>query len=136
MDKIKIPFSEFTFTFSRSSGAGGQNINKVNTKSTLSWNIVESRSCPEEVKERFIKKYSHYLSQQQHVIIISQKFRSQKSNIDDCIQKLHSMLNSVTLPPKTRKPTKPKRSAVLKRLDSKKKDGEKKRLRKISFDKS
>lgn len=61
--------------------------------------------------------------------IISQEHRSQKANMDACIEKLHEMINSVATPPKVRKPTKPKRSAVLKRLNSKKKDSLKKQLR-------
>jgi ribosome-associated protein len=129
-ERIRIPFSEFTFTFSRSSGAGGQHINKVNSKVTLYWKIDESPSCPEAVKERFKAKYHRYLLESGEIQITSQANRSQKENIDDCIEKLHELINDVKNPPKTRKPTKPKRSAVLKRLESKKIDSEKKRLRK------
>ncbi len=129
MQKIKIPYSEFNFTFSRSSGPGGQNINKVNSKVTLNWNIKESESCPEEVKSRFKQSYPHLLTKNEEIIISSQKYRSQQANIDDCIQKIHSLINSVAVPPKPRKATKPKRSAILKRLASKKKEGEKKKLR-------
>lgn len=64
---------------------------------------------------------------------MSQKNRSQKDNIDDCIEKLHAMINEVAVPPKIRRATKPKRSAVLKRLSSKKKDSEKKRMRKNDY---
>ena len=129
-DRIRIPFSEFTFTFTRSSGPGGQHINKVNSKVTLNWKIDESPSCPPLVKERFKVKYSRYIIDSGEVQISSQVNRSQKANIDDCIEKLHGMINDVRIPPKMRKPTKPKRSAVLKRLQSKKIDSEKKRLRK------
>lgn len=133
MDRLRIPFSEFTFSYSRSSGAGGQNVNKVNTKVELLWNINDSLSVPEPVKSRFRDKFSQFITASGIVHIVSQKTRSQKGNVDDCIDKLHSMLNQVAKPPKVRKPTKPKRSAVLSRLQSKKKDSEKKRLRKKDF---
>lgn len=133
MDRIKIPFSELTFSFARSSGAGGQHINKANTKVLMSWNLDESLCCSEDVKKRFKNKFCQYVLDNGLVQISSQKTRSQKANMDDCIEKLHCMLNEVRLPPKTRKATKPKRSAVLKRLESKKKDAEKKRLRKNDF---
>lgn len=133
MPKINIPFSEFTFTYARSSGAGGQNVNKVNSKVTMYWDIWESPSCTQEVKERFIQRYSQYILDNGMVQLTSQKNRSQKANMDDCIAKLLSMLETVLSPPKIRRPTKPKRSAVLSRLNSKKKDSEKKRLRRKDY---
>jgi ribosome-associated protein len=133
MDKIRIPFSEFTFTFARSGGAGGQNVNKVNSKVVMYWKISESQSCPDSVKQRFIDKYSQFIIETGEVQITSQKNRSQKANIDDCIEKLHELISSVERPPKIRRATKPKRSAVLSRLNTKKKDSEKKRLRKKDY---
>ncbi len=133
MDKISIPFSEFHFSFSRSGGAGGQNVNKVNTKAILYWKIDETQCCHPAVLERFKAKFHGCILEDGQVQIISQEHRSQKANIDACIDKLHEMLNSVAVPPKKRKATKPKRSAVLKRLSTKKKDGEKKRLRKSDY---
>lgn len=129
MDKIKIPFSEFSFSFARSSGAGGQNINKVNSKVHLLWNPDLTDCCSVEVIERFKKKFSRLIHQDGSVQLTSQEHRSQKANMDACIEKLHEMINSVATPPKVRRPTKPKRSAVLKRLNSKKKDSLKKQLR-------
>lgn len=133
MNRIKIPFSEFSFSFARSSGAGGQHINKVNSKVTLNWSIDKTNACSGPVIERFKAKYHSFILDNGEVQITSQRYRSQKANIDDCIEKLHLMINEVRLAPKMRKPTKPKRSAVLKRLNSKKMDSEKKRLRKKDF---
>lgn len=99
----------------------------------LEWNIKESPSISESVKERFIEKYKNQINESGIVQITAQEHRSQKDNIDECISKLHQMIQKVLFPPKVRKPTKPKRSAVLKRLSSKKKDSEKKKLRKADY---
>ena len=129
MEKISLPFSEFTFTYSRSGGAGGQNVNKVNSKVTLHWNLLQDSVCPAPVKERFKNRFSRFVVGDE-VQITSQESRSQKVNQDECIQKLHSMLNSVLRPPKMRKAPKPTRSSIKKRLESKKKDSLKKENRK------
>ena len=128
----KIPYSEYNFSFSRSSGAGGQNVNKLNTKATLTWDIDQSSACNDDVKERFKEKYQRYLVAGL-VVIHSQKHRSQKMNIEDCINKLESLLATVLLPPKARKKTKPTKSSQKKRLDSKSKQSKQKKLRTEKF---
>ncbi len=133
MTKITIPFSEFSFSFARSGGPGGQNVNKVNSKVVLEWDLNLSPSLSESMKVRFKEKFNHFITDKGLVQLTGQKHRSQKDNIDDCIKKLHDLIHDIQLPPKIRRATKPKRSAVLKRLNSKKKEGEKKRLRKVDY---
>ena len=129
---IKLNRDEFKFTFSRSSGAGGQNVNKVNTRVTLTWDMAASSSIKQAVKERFMKKYARFIVGDM-VVIHSQKYRVQSKNIDDCVAKLQGYLENVEKPPKKRVPTKPTKSSVKKRLDKKSKDSEKKRLRREKF---
>lgn len=127
---MKIPNSEFDFTFSRSSGAGGQNVNKVNTKATLSWNIDESKAISPAVKKRFKVKFSRFITTEGKVKIVGQRFRTQSQNIQDCIEKLHEMLEQVAKAPRKRIATKPTRSSQIKRVDSKKKNSQTKKYRK------
>ena len=131
-NKIIIPYSEFTFSFSRSSGPGGQNVNKVNSKVTLTWDIEVSEACNDAVKKRFKEKYLRFIVTDL-VVLHSQKHRSQKMNIDDCVEKLETFLNSVLLPPRIRKKTKPTKSSNKKRLDSKSKQSKEKKLRGEKF---
>ncbi|HLT23170.1 MAG TPA: alternative ribosome rescue aminoacyl-tRNA hydrolase ArfB [Bacteriovoracaceae bacterium] len=119
MNEINIAFSEFDFSYARSSGPGGQSVNTANSKVILHWNIDQTTSLSPSIITRFKEKYPHLINDQGQVYITSQLHRSQKKNMDDCIEKLYQLLKTVQFPEKTRKKTKPKKSAVRKRLDSK-----------------
>lgn len=135
MKHFKIPQAELIFSYSRSSGAGGQNINKVNSKATLQWNARETASLPAEVKERFLKKYEKRINEFGFITIVSQEHRTQNLNTNSAIKKLQDMIDSVATAPKKRLATKPSKSSIQKRLLGKKIHGEKKRARreKINF---
>ncbi len=134
-DRLSVPLKEFEFTFSRSSGPGGQNVNKVNTKVTLHWAVASSPSVPEGVKQRFLARYRRRINNRGQVVVTSQRFRDQGRNVGDCLAKLREMLAVVAAPPKQRKATRPGRAAHQRRLRQKRQRGEKKRLRgKVSPD--
>jgi ribosome-associated protein len=126
---IRIPQSEFQFTFVRSSGPGGQNVNKVNSKAVLRWPILESKSLPADVRERFLARYRKRLTTEGELIISSQRYRDQGRNIADALDKLRAMLAEVATRPKTRRPTKPSRSAVARGVESKQARSRKKQMR-------
>ena len=129
-DRLKIPLNEFHFSFARSSGPGGQNVNKVNTKATLRWDVTNSPSLPEGVRGRFIEQNRRRMTGDGEVIMTSQRYRDQGRNVADCLAKLRDLLETATVVPKTRKKTKPTRAAKRRRLNDKRKKSEKKQLRK------
>lgn len=129
---IQIPPAEFEFTYARSSGPGGQNVNKVNSKAVLRWQATKSPSLPEAVRSRFLAKYGSRLTGDGELLITSERYRDQPRNIDDCLEKLREMLLSVAVAPKKRKKTKPSRASKERRLDSKKRDSSKKQSRRWS----
>lgn len=129
-DAIQIPLREFDFTFARSSGPGGQNVNKVNTKAFLTWHIEETDSLPGAVKDRFLKKYARRISKEGKIIVVSQRFRDQGRNVADCITKLQDLVRNVVAAPVKRKKTKPSKRAVQRRINEKKATSERKSRRK------
>ena len=132
--KISIPLREFSFTFSRSSGPGGQNVNKVNTKATLRWPIAKTTHLPDGVRERFVSKYARRITSDGDLVITSQRFRDQGRNVADCLSKLRQMLENVADQPKQRKPTRRTRASKERRLNAKRRQSEKIQRRKLPRD--
>ena len=126
---IQIPLREFQFTFARSSGPGGQNVNKVNTKATLRWPVVRSTSLAEGVRERFLSRYARRITGDGDLVITSQRFRDQGRNVADCLEKLRAMLAEVAVAPRRRKKTKPTKAARERRLREKRQKADKKSSR-------
>ena len=116
---IKIKESELHFTFVRSQGPGGQNVNKVSTAVQLRYNIHES-DIPKHLKELFIEKYSNRISKNGEIIIIAQSHRTQNKNKIDAINRLESLFSDIKIPVK-RIATKPSKASKIKRVESKKK---------------
>jgi ribosome-associated protein len=127
--RIQIPLDELRFTYARSSGPGGQNVNKVNTKVTVHWPIETSPSVPMDVRARFIQRFRRRINKRGELVIHSQRYRDQERNYGDCLDKLRAMLLEVATVPKKRKPTRPSRGSKERRLRQKKSRSETKSRR-------
>lgn len=134
MHTIYIPDDELEFTYVRSSGAGGQNVNKVNSKAVLKWNYLATICMNTDQKLRFAKLHSAKIAEDGFVIITAQEFRDQPRNADRCLEKLKKMIKEAMFIPKVRKKTKPTRSSKEKRLETKKRHGNIKNLRRRPID--
>ena len=129
-EKVSIPLKEFQFSFARSPGPGGQNVNKVNTKVLLKWKIAESAALPEDIKERAIQKFARRISKSGELIVTSHRFRDQGRNVADALNKLRELISAVAEKPKSRKKTKPSKGSKMRRLENKKRLSSKKQSRK------
>ena len=121
--------SEFEFITSRSSGAGGQNVNKVSSKVELRFDIQNSNLLSEEEKRILNEKLYTKITTNGILRIVSQVERSQVQNKELCIEKFYALLQKCFTPRKKRKPTRPSKSSKEKRLKEKKINSEKKILR-------
>jgi ribosome-associated protein len=107
------------FTFARSGGPGGQNVNKVASKAILHWNLAANATLAAEVKERFVQQNRWRITTEGVLVLDSQRFRDQAKNVADCLEKLRAMLLRSLHVPKKRRPTRPSRSSKERRLKAK-----------------
>ena len=121
---------ELIFNASRSSGAGGQNVNKVNTKVELRFKVDGSQLLTPEEKELLSAKLSSHISNEGFLIIVSQTERSQIKNKENATEKFYELLAKALTKRKKRKPTSPTKVSKEKRLEGKRKQSTKKELRK------
>jgi ribosome-associated protein len=127
--QVSVPDSELSFSYARSGGPGGQNVNKVCSKAVLSWNVVFSSALPPGVRERFLRKYAKRISKEGVLQITSQRFRDQARNNAACRERLTELIADVLAPPVPRKPTKPSSGARQRRLSDKKQHSARKAFR-------
>lgn len=132
-EKIRIPLEALHFSFVRSSGPGGQNVNKVASKAVLRWKPEEDVDLPAAALARFRTLFPRCRTSDGEIILTSQRTRDALKNKSDCLEKLRTMLLQALKEPKRRIPTKPTRGSVKRRLEEKSRNAQKKRQRK-NFD--
>ena len=131
---LSIPLSELSFKFRRSSGPGGQNVNKLNTSVELQYDFVHSAVLSDEQRQRIAEKLATRLNSTGALSIQSERFRTQGRNRSDCLDKLAALLAEALKTQPKRKKTKPSRAAQARRLYSKRRHSEKKKNRQTPLD--
>lgn len=127
-DRIAVPDSALSMSFVRSSGPGGQNVNKVATAVQLRLDL-DRAGLPADVRSRLERLAGRRLTQDGEILIEAQRYRTQERNREDALARLAALLLRAETPPTPRVATRPTRAARKRRTDSKVRHGAKKRLR-------
>ena len=127
--RVVIAGRHLSWTASRASGPGGQNVNKVNSKVSLTYDLRACDRLPPDAKARLRKQASGRLDQQGRLSISSQKTRDQSRNLEDARERLRALIEAALVRPKARRKTKPSRASKRRRLDAKRQNKEKKAKR-------
>lgn len=131
---ITIADSEFEEHFILSSGAGGQNVNKVASAVQLRFDALHSPSLPDDVRIRLLRLAGHRLTKDGVIIVTARESRDQIRNRETAREKLAELIRAAAYVQKKRKPTKPSRASKERRIDSKKRDARTKKQRSKRFD--
>lgn len=128
--RVAIPLEEIEFTYSRSGGPGGQNVNKVSSKTHLRWRMaVTGVRLPDGTLDRMKASYPSRFTNEGDILLVSQTFRDQERNRQDCVEKLVEMIRQCLQAPVQRKKTKPTRGSQIRRVEAKKRNSQRKESR-------
>ncbi len=128
--EILIDEGELNWDFVRSSGPGGQKVNKVSTAVQLRFDVIRSPSLSEEVREKLLRLGGRRVTNEGVLIISARKFRTQERNRQDALERLIELIREAAIKPKARRSTKPSKASKTRRRDDKRQQSAKKRLRK------
>jgi len=132
--EFQIPLRELRFSFARSSGPGGQNVNKVNSKALLRWSVLHSPTLSEQLRQRLLSQFGHRITNDGELILSSERFRDAGRNVADCLEKLRTILREASQPPQTRKATRPTRASRRRRVENKRQRSQAKRARRFPIE--
>jgi ribosome-associated protein len=127
--RVVIPATAIEWQFARSSGPGGQHVNRTSSKAVLRLDVAHTPHLPDDIRARLLDQQRSRLTQEGVLVIVSQRHREQPKNVADCLTKLSAIIERAAVRPKIRRATKTPRSAVAKRLDAKRRRAETKRFR-------
>jgi ribosome-associated protein len=119
-DRISIDEAELDESFVRSSGPGGQNVNKLSTAVQLRFDVRQSPSLPNDVAVRLMRLAGKRLTKDGVIVIVAQRHRTQERNRADALERLVELTREAAVPPVPRRATKPTRASKKQRLESKK----------------
>jgi ribosome-associated protein len=119
-EQLRIPEEELHWSFVRSGGPGGQNVNKVASKAVLRWNLRLTPSLPVGIKARLQTQQRGRITSEGVLNLNSQRYRDQERNRQDCLDKLRAMVLQAAMTPKARRPTRKTRASQERRLEAKK----------------
>ena len=129
-DDIAIGEEEINLKFVRSSGPGGQNVNKVSTAVQLRFNVVGSPTLPADIRSRLMELAGNRITEEGVLVVDAQQYSTQERNRQAAIDRLVNLIKEASIPPKVRRKTKPSAGSKKRRLESKRRRSEIKQSRK------
>ena len=133
-ESLVVPAADLSWSAARSSGPGGQNVNKVASKVELRFDLAGTTALDGPTRERLRTLAKTKLDAEGRILIVSQLTRDQSRNLEDAREKLVALIREALVRPKRRRATKPSRAAKARRVDEKRKQGDKKQGRRVSHD--